>query len=306
MHTCTINFISIGTCNLRTYNKMAATESKYVLVEKDESDKDIVTILEDGHINRSNISSMNFVFGQPSNITASLEKANAENPDPDAPKSKGQIGHASIEVQYPDQTKSSKVVFNDCIIQYRERSFGDLSKVRNKQTALDYGVKYVQIGIPITYLDKVFADASKHNVSLGNRENTKEKDHHYWVNCDIKKIPESNISIIYEADGETNVINQSIRSVLQAMESSIKCTITFSLSCVITTSSKDTAPDLKGGRYHATIKPFEILMEEDSKIKGPELSDVSNNTKNESSEKTEKNLAKGKLLEMALGRLKIN
>lgn len=285
---------------------MTAAESKYVLVEKDENDKDIVTILEDGHINRSNITSMNFLFGKPNNITTSLEKANAENPDPDAPKSKGQVGHASIECEYPDKTKSSKIVLNDCIIQYRERSFGDLSKVKNRQNALDYGVKYVQVGIPTAYLNKVFGDAAKHNINLGNRENTQEKDGHYWVNCDIKKVPEANISIIYEAEGETNVINQSIRSVLQAMESSIKCTITFTISCVVTTASKDDIPDLKTCKYHPTIKPFEILMEEDSKIKGPELSDVSNNSKNESSEKTEKNLAKGKLLELALGRLKIN
>lgn len=285
---------------------MTDLESKYVLVEKDENNKDVVTILEDGHITHTNISSMNFLFGEPSNITSSLEKANAENPDPEAPKSKGQVGHASIACEYPDKTKSSKVVFRDCIIQYRARSFGDLSKVKNRQNALDYGVKYVNVGIPTVYLNKVFGDAARHNINLGNRENTQEKDGYYWVNCDIKKIPDANISIIFVDGGETHVINESVRTALERTESSIKSAITFTISCVVTTASKSDVPDLKTCKYHPTIKPYEILMEEDSPIMGPELSDISNSSKNEVSEKTERNLARGKLLQLALGRLKLN
>lgn len=277
--------------------------SKYVQKYQGEDGKEAVQILEDGHINRNTLHMMRHKFGKPSDITNDLDKRNQDNPDANAPKNEGRTAYANIEAVYPDDEISSKMVINGCIIQYRESAFKDTGSV--KTSAKDYGIRYVQIGIPRGVLDKIFSEATRHNVNMEQRKNTREKDGFYWVNCNIAKLETKNISLYVDIDGDTQQTNDTVRGFLNDAKSSLECTMTVTVSCTTTSSTRSDKIDLDRATYHPTIRPFEIIIEAESDVKGPELADISTQTKNETSEVTEKNIARGKLAQRMMERMKI-
>ena len=277
--------------------------SKYVSRTTGEDGKEAVQILEDGHINRTTVTGMRFKFGTPSDITADLDKRNQDNPDASAPKNEGRTAYASIEAVYPDDEVSSKMVVNNCILQYRESAFKDQGSA--KTSAKDYGIRYVQVGIPKAVLDKVFAEATRHNVNMEQRKNTREKDGYYWINCNIARLEDKFISTYVDIDGDTKQINDSVRGFLSDSQTSLECTMTITISCTTTSSTKTEKIDLVRATYHPTIRPYEIIVEDESDLKGPELADISIQTKNESIELTEKNIARGKLAERMMARMRI-
>lgn len=277
-------------------------ESKYVQRNKGEDGKEHVTILAPGHINSSNLSSFRLSFGKPADITADLDKRNQENTNSTAPENKGRTGYAGIETIYPDEEKSSKVVLKDCIIQYRESAFKEASKAN----AANYGISYVQIGIPSSVINRLYHEGIRQGVNLENRRNTREKNGYHWMNCNIDKLNTAFITAYVAVGDEDRVINDTVRRFLEDAGTNIHCTITATVSCTTTTATREERLDLKGAFYHLTIRPFEIIIEEESEIEGPQLADISIQTKNETSEVTESSMARGKLAKKMMARLKIN
>lgn len=270
---------------------------KYTELIADEQGVEYTEILEDGHISSSNIVNMGFEFSRPVDITANLDKRNARNPNPDIPQNPGRTGFTSMTVKYPNGETSSKAVFKECVIQYREAML--------RENGRDYGSTYICLGIPTAYLETIFRNARNNNIHMENREKTREKSGYYWVDCDIRRLGLSDVCIFYEQGGEAMTINKSIREILMTLRQNVECTVTLSISGNITNRNKNEDLPLDRGVYHPSIKLSEIVVLKDSNVESPDLSEFATQAKNEKSEKSEASIAKGKVLEMALGRLKI-
>lgn len=274
---------------------------KYTEVDHDEQGREVVNILEEGHITPSNITSMKFEFSKPTDITGNLDKRNTKNPNPDIPSNPGRTGYSGATVIYPNGEKSTRAVFTECVIQYRKAMLSDSGK--------DYGSTYVNIGIPRQYLDTLFNSARtqpEHNIRLENKEKTREKSGYYWIDCDIRRLNFGDIWIIWKDDeGNTQGANRQIRDLLTGIEENLECTITVSISGSITNRNKLENLDLDRGTYHPSFKLYEVVVRKESEVESPDLAEFSSQARNEKSEKTEASLASGKVRDLALGRLKI-
>lgn len=271
---------------------------KYTEVEKDEQGNEVTTILEEGHITLSNIAGMNFDFSKPVDITNSLDRRNTRNPNPDIPQNPGRTGNTRAAVTYPNGESSTKVVITQCVIQYRDTML--------KESGKDYGNTYINIGVPKSYLDRLFTSARNQNIRLENREKTREKSGYYWIDCDIRRLDWRDIWVFWtDEQGDTQGINRQIRDILTSIRQNLECTLTVTISGNITNRNKNEDLHLETGIFHPSIKLFEIIVKSESNIEAPELSEFSSQIKNEKADKTEANLASGKVLAMALGRLKM-
>lgn len=274
--------------------------SRYVDHTYDEHGKVTATeILEDGHITPANISQMRFEIGKGSDITANLDKRNAANPNPGVPQNTGRTGHVGVTIKYPDGETSSKAVLTQCVIQYRESMFKDSGR--------DYADTYVNLGIPKMYLDSLFSAARVNNVILHNKEKTREKSNYYWVDCDIRKLKYDDIHIIGKnpETGEPASYNKSIREMLGLLKQNIECTVTVSISGIMTNKDKTKELPLETGTYHPSIKLHEVVMIRESDIESPDLQEFATQVKNEKAAKTEAQMASSKILALALGRMNI-
>lgn len=271
---------------------------KYTEVGKDEQDNEVTSILEEGHITPSNITSMNFEFSKPADITASLDKRNTRNLNSDIPQNPGRTGNTRVTVVYPNKETSTRATLTQCVVQYRETML--------KESGKDYGNTYINVGIPKMYLDRLFSNARGQSIRLENREKTREKSGYYWVDCDIRRLDWNDIWIFWtDENGESQAANKQIRDVLTALRQNVECTLTVTITGNITNKHKNEDLPLDTGAFHPSIKISEVIVKNESQVESPDLSEFSNQGKNEKSEKTEASLASGKVLAMALDRLKM-
>lgn len=270
---------------------------QYTDVTEDDQGVECTEILESGHITPSNVVNMKFEFSKPIDITANLDKRNARHPNPDIPQNPGRTGFTSMTVVYPNGETSSKAVLKQCVIQYRE--------AMSKENGRDYGSTYINLGIPMADLDTIFSNARNNNIRMENREKTREKSGYYWIDCDIRRLGPADVCIFYQQGEDALTINKSVREILMTLKQNVECIVTLSLSGNITNRNKNEDLPLERGTYHPSIKISEIVVLKDSKVESPDLSEFATQVKNEKSEKSEASLASGKILDMALGRLKI-
>lgn len=269
---------------------------QYTETVVDDQNNEYTSIKEEGHITPSNITSINFEFSKPTDITGSLDKRNTRNPNPDIPQNPGRTGNTRATTIYPNKETSTKAILTQCVVQYREAML--------KESGKDYATTYVNIGIPKSYLERLFMNARTQNIRLENKERTREKSDYYWIDCDIRRLDWRDIWIFWEdKDGETQAVNRQIRDVLTSLRQNVECTITVSITGNITNRNKNEDLPLDTGVFHPSIKIFEMVVKKESDVESPDLSEFSNQGKNEKSEKTEASLASGKVLAMALGRL---
>lgn len=268
-------------------------------IDEDKNNKKYTLILEEGHFTKSNANTRKFEFSEPKDITADLDKRNAKHPNPNVPNNPGRTGLINTTVVYPNGERSAKCVFTECVLQYRENM--------NTENGQEYGATYVNVGIPKVYIDLVLNHAKLAKRSVTLRDRVRQKSDHYWIDCDLKDLSTTDISIYYadENSDEAEVVNMGVRETLQKLKKNIKATITFSITCSMTNRDKTQDLPLQTGTFNLSIKPKEITMITDSDVEAPDLSEFATQVKDERSEKGETSLAGGLLLDMVLGRLKI-
>lgn len=273
---------------------MASSTVAYVV----DNGEDGIEIMEEGFITRENIGTMKFTFSKPQDITESLYKKNSRSRDQISATKKGRTGYSSLTCTYPNnRDTSSKIMITDCVVQYREGIDREDS---------DYGRTYVAIGIPTIYINKIRNDARQNSsVDVGVKENVKNQEGCFWLNCTLDRLSELDTWIIYrDGNGEEVGGNGTVRTILSGMKRSITVNVTMTCSASMTTDTMEEAMDLNNGKFTFTMKPTEMFLKDVSDKTGPVLDDTTRRKK-EGANKTDKFIASAELAEFAMRNLKV-
>jgi len=256
-----------------------STPGEYVAAGEDGE----VTINAAGVINAENIKRMKFTFSEGKDITEEISKKPAKNV---SAIKHGRLGYTSITCTYPNKIDtSSKVVFKDCVLQYRDT-------ITRQDSG--YGKSYVCLGIPAAYINKIMADAKKNSgVTVQPKSNVQEKSGYYWFSCNVDHLEYENIWVFFSEESASNV---TIIDVLTNMKSSVVCTVMVTISGSMATDKMEDELDLVRGVYAFTIKPTEIFMMKDTDIEGPVLDELHRRQK-ETVEKSSQFVSTGRLAE---------
>ena len=271
---------------------MSGSNIVYVVDNGDDG----IEIMDDGFITHDNVTEMKFSFSAGQDITESLHKKNTKTRQNVSVTKNGRIAYSSLTCTYPNgKDTSSKVMFTDCIIQYREGIGRDDS---------DYGRGYVSIGVPIAYVDKMMKDAKRYSsMHLAPNDKVQKKEGCYWFTCSLENLPETDTWIIFQDDsGDDQGRNVSVHAILKDMKSSMVVDMMTTVSGSMTTNRMDEDLDLYNGKYTFTLKPTEMFIRDKSDKVGPVLDDTTRRRK-EGASKSDRFRASGKLAEFAMRNL---
>ncbi|KJZ68973.1 hypothetical protein HIM_11630 [Hirsutella minnesotensis 3608] len=270
------------------------SQSPYILESvKEDGGKEFV-ILEDGHVTRQNVSKFHFKFTKPSDITESINKRTGGRVASFSVTKSGRVGYTSMSCVYPDNTTSSKVLLTGCIFQYREKAKSD------------YGSSYVCMGVPEEYITQFILSARKESsVNLQVSEKFENKNGYYWVNAKTDGLSANSTLIMYvDEDGLDQGIPKRLPNVLADFKSNILADVCCVVSGSMTTDTMQEKLNLENGQFNLTIKLMNIYIKDVSDVEGPTLSAI-NRQESETVEVSDRLRASSKLVEYAMGKLKI-
>lgn len=268
------------------------SKDKYFVKRRTDEDKIVVQIKVEGKVSGSTVTKLDFTFGQPRDITASIDRRNVREGKEPSPL---RIGMRDLYVKYPDGSSCSTLLVSGCVIQNRT----DLGSQNN----ILYGINNVTIGVPTGIFHHLLRCGQKGKVNIANKDNVGEHDDCFWYQMDLGSLNAQDTGFI----SPSGFAPCSIRNLLMLGQGSPGSPKNYEADIAMNVSVTQTAPkesgplNLQTGNFTPSFKPVSMTFRAITNKRAPPF--VPKKRDDYGIERTTKDMATPEFLELMLSGL---